>query len=118
MVVCKKISIVQLKYKRNKHQEKKESQRKNSLELIKGKKREEKTLIFLSKQRKYEENTNIFLLSFLDKKERLMKFFNCNFYIFINKQLFLNCKSLTFENVFVIEYLGKIGYNFRTILEE
>ena len=44
--------------------------------MIKGKKREEKTLIFLSKQRKYEENTNIFLLSFLDKKERLMKFFN------------------------------------------
>ena len=75
MVVCKKISIVQLKYERNKHQEKKERQRKNSLELIKGKKREEKTLIFLSKQRKYEENTNIFLLSFLDKKERLMKFF-------------------------------------------
>ena len=47
MVVCKKISIVQLKYERNKHQENKERQRKNSLELIKGKKREEKMLIFL-----------------------------------------------------------------------
>ena len=64
MVVCKKISIVQLKYERNKHQEKKKRQRKNSLELIKGKKREEKNAYFFVKTKEIRRKYKYFFAIF------------------------------------------------------